>query len=81
MKIEACFFLNMCAYQINSGQLITLWCVICLWSFLLLLFVFVAESRFIVCSVIVFVLTVISIQESIQKSGLLVVLYLKMSYN
>lgn len=46
-----------------------------------MLFVFVAESRFIVCSVIVFVLTVISIQESIQKSGLLVVLYLKMSYN
>lgn len=65
------------AYQINSEQLITLWCVICLWSFILLLFVFVAKSRFIVCSVIVFVLTVISIQESIQKSGLLVVLYLK----
>lgn len=69
------------AYKINSGQLITLWCVICFWSFILLLFVFVAERRFIVCSVIVFVLTVISIQESIQKSGLLVVLYLKMHYN
>lgn len=77
MKIQACFCYTCVHIRLTFGAINYL--VVCDLPLELhfIVVVFVAESRFIVCSVIVFVLTVISIQESIQKSDLLVVLYFK----